>query len=153
MDDRIQFRKAVPEDAGTLKEIAKRVIRHNYAPFLGAEATSAFVDGGLSDREVDDGLDHCAVMLCGRDIIGFAVVKDDLLHLIMVDVPFQRKGFGGKLLKHAEDEMFRRHAVIRLQSFEENTGTVRFYLRNGWRVVREERVEGMDKTMLVFEKA
>ncbi len=146
------FRKAAPQDADTLKEIARRVIRHNYVPFLGAEATNAFIDSGMSDQEIDDGLDRCTVMLSDCQIIGFAIAMDDLLHLIMVDVPFQGKGYGGQLLAHTENEMFGHHKTIRLHSFQENVDSVQFYLAKGWHVVGQEAVKELDKTILFFEK-
>ncbi len=147
----LQFRKALPQDAGPIKVLAQRVARHNYIPFLGAEMVSAFIDGGMSDQEIDDGLDGCTVMLSGGCILGFAITKADLLHLIMVDVPFQGNGYGGKLLEHTERELFQTYAVIRLQSFRQNAGAVRFYLRKGWHVIAEEAFEETG-TMLTLEK-
>lgn len=44
-------------------------------------------------------------------IVGFAIVMDDLLHLIMVDVPYQRMGYGAALLAYVEREMFMRYPV------------------------------------------
>ncbi len=153
MGQKTRLRKATPQDAEAMKAIARRVIRHNYIPFLGAEAANAFIEGGLSDKEIDDGLGDCTTMLTGGDVVGFAITKDDLLHLIMVDVPFQGKGFGGLLLSHTEDGLFQKYGAIRLQTFQENADAVRFYLQKGWRVTGEEPVKEMGKTMLFFEKS
>lgn len=132
--------------------IASRVIRHNYVPFLGAEAANAFIEGGMSDKEIDGGLGDSTVILSGGNVIGFAMTKGDLMHLLMIDVPFQSKGFGSQLLSHTETKLFRKFATIRLQTFQANTDAVRFYLRKGWCVTGEEFIKETGQTMLFFEK-
>lgn len=148
----IQFRKIKPQEARWPKGIAQRVIRHNYTSFLGSEAVNAFIGNGMSDKEIDDGLDRCTVMLSDNVIIGFAITNTNLLHLIMVDVPFQGKGYGGKLLAHVENEMFGRHQSIRLQTFKENTSTLAFYQKYGWMITEEECVPELGKSMLHLQK-
>ncbi len=146
------LRPAEPEDAQTIKEIARRVIESNYTPFLGLEAVRGFIDSGLSDQEIDDGMGSCTLMIRDEGIVGFAITKDSLLHLIMVDTACQNRGYGAKLLAHIENILFGRYETICLQTFKENAQAVRFYLKNGWRITRETPVPEMGKTMLSFEK-
>ncbi len=152
MDEGLYFQKAALRDAERIKELARRVILHNYVPFLGAEAVDAFISSGMADKEIDDGLDRCSVLFLNEALLGFVITKDDLLHLIMLDVPFQGRGYGGRLLALAESELFGRHRTIRLQTFKENADAVRFYLKNGWRTAGEQFIEEMNLTMLSFEK-
>ncbi len=152
MNENVLFRKATSQDAAPIKEIAKRVILHNYVPFLGIEASSAFIDSGMSDQEIDDGLDHCTVIISDGIMLGFAITIDELLHLIMVDVPFQSKGYGGKLLKYIETELFSQYETIHLQTFKENADAAQFYLKNGWHIVGEEEIIELDKILLLFMK-
>ncbi len=135
-----------------MKEIANRVIRHNYAPFLGEKATNAFLDSGMADKEIEDGLGRCTVLFTGGTVVGFAITEGDLLHLLMVDVPFQGKGFGGKLLEYTEAMLFTRHGAIRLQTFQENADAIRFYLKNGWDITGQQNVPELHTTLLLFEK-
>ncbi len=146
------FRPARAGDAQTVKEIARRVIERNYTPFLGAEAVRGFIDSGLSDQEIDDGLAHCTLMVCGERIVGFSITKGSLLHLIMVDTACQNRGYGSKLLAHIESSLFGQYETIHLQTFRENAQAVRFYLKNGWKITKETPVPEMGKTMLSFEK-
>lgn len=146
------LRPAEPEDAQTIKAIARRVIVSNYTPFLGLEAVRGFIDSGLSDQEIDDGMGSCTLMIRDGEIVGFAITKDSLLHLLMVDTACQNRGYGSKLLAHIESGLFGRHETIRLQTFRENAQAVRFYLKNGWRITQETPVLEMGKTMLSFEK-
>ncbi len=125
------IRSALPDDIPALKAIARNVIRHNYTSFLGTEATAAFIDSGMSDKEIEDGMESCAVLEEKGKVIAFAVTKENLLHLIMVDTPFQNAGYGRALLLHVENELFTRYSSICLQTFQENTAAAIFYLTTG----------------------
>jgi uncharacterized protein YdeI (YjbR/CyaY-like superfamily) len=84
--------------------------------------------------------------------IGFAIIKESLLHLIMIDTPFQRSGYGSKLLRHIENGLFMRHNHISLSSFKANTTANRFYLKNGWALAQDDEGQESDEMMLKFEK-
>ncbi len=148
----INYKQATKEDAQSLKDIAKRVITTNYVSFLGKDTTTTFINSGMSDREIDDALDNCTTMLCDGKIVGFAITKHELLHLIMIDVPLQKRGYGSLLLAYIEEKQFLKFERICLQTFKENRAAVQFYLKNGWLISREERVTEINKTMLHFEK-
>jgi len=47
------------DDTHSLKDIAKRVIRLNYIPFLGADVVRDFIESGQADKEIDDGIHDC----------------------------------------------------------------------------------------------
>lgn len=147
----IEYRKATVQDLQTVKEIARRVILNNYKSFLGDMAVNQ-VESGMADKEVEDGLDTCTVMFSNEEMIGFAITKEDLLHLVMIDTLYQNKGFGSKLLSQIENDLFRKYNLIRLQSFKENNNRVAFYQKNGWTTTDEVYVQDMGVTMLSFEK-
>lgn len=149
----IQFRQAAEIDSHNLKDIAKRTIIANYTPFLGEETATAFIESGMSDKEIDDGINNCDIMLDNEKIIGFAITNEDILHLIMIDVPFQNKGYGSALLAKIEEKLFSVFKIIHLQSFEENISAVKFYLKNGWAIESREKIPELQKTMLRFEKS
>ncbi len=146
------FRSAKSDDAQTVKNIARQVITSNYTSFLGTEVVRNFIESGLSDKEIDDGMKHCTLMICDEKIIGFSITNDSLLHLIMIDTACQNKGYGSKLLTYIENILFDKYAKIHLQTFKENTTAVRFYLKNNWRITEETAVPELGKTMLLFEK-
>ncbi len=148
----IQYRPATLDDAQSLKDIARRVIKTNYVSFLDVDATTAFIESGMSDNEIDTGLAHCTLLIRDGQTIGFAITNDAVLHLIMMDPPFQNAGYGSGLLAHVENALFARFDRIRLQTFQENALTVQFYLKHRWSICHQERVPDLDKTMLHFEK-
>ncbi len=152
MNPEYSFRSAKPDDVQAIKNVARQVITSNYTPFLGAEAVRGFIESGLSDKEIDDGMEQCTLMICNNEIVGFSITNDSLLHLIMIDTTCQNKGLGSRLLANIENSLFDKYDTIRLQTFKENTPAVRFYLKNGWKVVAENAVPEMGKMMLLFEK-
>lgn len=135
------------------QEIAKRVIFHNYAPFLGVVAATEFVESGQSDKEIIEGAQGCFVLEDDECLVGFTIIKDNLLHLLMIDVPYQQRGYGTKLLNYAETIMFHRHSVIHLQTFEENIPARSFYEKNGWRVVSKVIDAGSSMLQLTKDRA
>ena len=141
------------DDIYILKNIAKRVIRLNYIPFLGTGVVQDYIESGQADKEIDDGIHNCMLLVGNEILIGFVITKESLLHLMMIDTIFQHAGYGSKLLKHTESKMFMLYEHIYLNSFKANTIANRFYLKNGWSPVQDtERCEA-DSIMIKFEKS
>ncbi|MDL2324270.1 GNAT family N-acetyltransferase [Ruminococcaceae bacterium OttesenSCG-928-A16] len=111
-----------------------------------------FIDSGQSDREIEIGMEHCYIVQEGDIIAGFVITNDDVLHLIMIDVPYQNKGCGAKLLAFIEQQMFNHYPTIKVQTFEENSSAIRFYEKNGWRIKSVEHINEMGVNMLHMEK-
>lgn len=148
----VQFRKAISNDMPALKRISQSVIRHNYTPFLGEDATASFIESGMAANEIDEGIESCIVLEQSGEVIAFSIVKGNLLHLIMVDVPFQKAGYGGALLGYTEDALFQKYGRICLQTFKENIQAARFYMKHKWRVTGRADVPELGVTMLQLEK-
>ncbi len=112
-----------------------------------------FIASGQSDKEIDDGLNDCTLMVKGDVIIGFTIVNADTLHLIMVAPEHQGKGYGSKLLAHIEQQMFKDHALITLQTFNNNTHAIAFYQKHGWHETARQMIAGMDMELVIFQKS
>lgn len=104
----------------------------NYLPFLGRRAALGYISSGQADKEIEDGLYSCVLIESGGVILGFAIIKADTLHLLMIAPEYQRRGYGSLLLAEAENLMRKEHAVISLQSFKRNAGANEFYCKRGW---------------------
>lgn len=147
---RIRFCQASFEDSDVVKNIAKRVIYFNYTSFLGLDAVEEFISSGMSDKEIDDGLINCTVMILEDTIIGFTITKENLLHLIMIDVPYQNQGYGSELLAYIEAYLFSEYDEIHLQTFLKNKNALKFYLKNGW--ISDESSSMNETELLVVKK-
>jgi len=128
-------------DIAKVQEIAGRTIKACFPVFLGQELAFGYVDGGLSDAEIVLHREMLFVMVEDDRLVGFCIVVDDLIHLMMIDVVLHRLGLGSRMLAWCEAEIRRRgHAVARLETFTDNSQAVGFYRKNGW--VETSRDEG-----------
>lgn len=127
-----QIRKATKSDIKVLKDLSKKTINANYRTFLGDEPVDAFIDSGAVDKYVDENIESCSVILSDGNVAGYAVTKDNLIDLMMIDDDFHRRGLGTKILEYCEEMLFKNYDELILESFEENHKANNFYKKNGW---------------------
>ncbi|MCT8161963.1 GNAT family N-acetyltransferase [Pseudoruegeria sp. SHC-113] len=129
----VTIRAALPEEAAALQAIACRAMDAGYRGFLGDKAVDYYLESGAADREIARGMGHAMVAVTGGAATGFSVVLDDLLHLLIVDPPAQRRGLGAALLGAAETAIAQAgHATARLEIHAGNTAASAFYAAHGW---------------------
>lgn len=149
---KLVYREATEEDKIEIKRIAEEVIIKNYTSFLGADNTRAYIESGESSREIDSNIENMIVAEYKGEIIGLAILKENLLHLFMVKHSYQGYGLGGVLLKYVEKELFKKHNTIRLETFEGNAPTVEFYKKHNWKIIEKEFSEFINGFIIKFEK-
>jgi GNAT superfamily N-acetyltransferase len=88
----------------------------------------------------------------GAQIVGYAVHRDDLIDLMMIDHTGHRQGLGTELLRHVEELLHERFEELRLESFEANEPANAFYRKHGWREVARHFDEGSGVDKLEFTK-
>ena len=149
----LQIRKAQADDLPRMQEIARRTIDKCYRSFLGDESVDGFIHSGESDRELQQHMQNCDVLLKENTIVAFAIYFNDLIHLMMVDVGLHRTGIGSRLLAHSEIQLFARgHTTIRLETFEGNHQAINFYLKNGWSLTTKQKDKEHGFVRVFFEK-
>jgi ribosomal protein S18 acetylase RimI-like enzyme len=126
------IRQATTADLAPLIELSHRTIRGSYRSFLGDEAVEAFLGSGSADRFIEENLGHCTVIVRNGAVVGYAVCRDNLIDLMMIDEAAHRQGLGTALLAHLEAMLSQRYGELRLDSFEKNDIANAFYLANGW---------------------
>jgi ribosomal protein S18 acetylase RimI-like enzyme len=146
------IRSAMASDIETLTDLSRRTITASYRPFLGEAAVDAFLGSGAADRYVAKNVDRCLVVVREARVVGYAVYRDNLIDLMMIDYPCQRQGLGTELLRHVEERLCREYEELRLESFEANQPGNAFYRKNGWREVGSciDEISGVNK--IVFRK-
>jgi ribosomal protein S18 acetylase RimI-like enzyme len=150
---RPSFREAATSDIARLIDLSRRTIRASYTSFLGDDAVNAFLESGSADQYVGDNINQCIVIIYENEIVGYAVVKEDLIDLLMIDCLVHRNNLGTELLGHVERVMFRSYGTIRLESFEGNHGANAFYRKNGWHEVRRFVDPDMSIAKVEFQKS
>jgi ribosomal protein S18 acetylase RimI-like enzyme len=147
------IRKALTADMSVLIDLSRRTINASYRPFLGDETVDGFLDSGAADRYVQDNIDHCSIAVRDGQVVGYAVCRDNLIDLMMIDPGCHRQGLGSELLRRIEETLAHSYEELRLESFEANQPASAFYHKNGWREVRRyfDKDSGVNK--VVFQKA
>lgn len=126
------IRKALTSDVGVLIDLSRRTISANYRPFLGDRAVDGFLESGAADRYVQDNLSCCSVIVRDGQVVGYAVCRDNLIDLMMIDHALHRQGLGTELLHRVEELLGLRYEELRLESFEANQPANAFYRKSGW---------------------
>lgn len=126
------IRKAGESDIGVLQAISRRTISLNYRSFLGDEGVDGFIDSGAVDQYCRECIGHCFVIVDEGVVLGFCVLKDNLIDLLMIDHEFHRRGLGTKLLMHCEEVLFASYDELKVESFELNSKANGCYEKNGW---------------------
>lgn len=102
----VKVRSASRSDVALVQGIARRTIDHSYRSFLGDDLVDAFIDSGECDSEISQHLPDLHLLVDNDQVLGFSIVLDDLVHLMMIDHAHHREGHGGRLLRHAEAMIF-----------------------------------------------
>lgn len=135
----MKIRQANLSDASSLKALSRHAITACYTGFMGEEMVDGYLSSGASDDEVDKHINNIFVAVDDSEVImGYVVVLDDLVHIMMVSPEQQRKGIGARLLSFAETKIHNDNLKPTLETFETNTQAMNFYLKNGWSITRKE---------------
>ncbi len=146
----LEIRNGRAADIEILQQLARKTIRTSYPSFLGAAAVDSFIESGASDGYVEENVREALILLSDDTIVGFAVCKHNVVDLMMIHSDVHRRGLGTALLRHCEDQLFRSHGEIELESFRANDAANAFYRKNGWTQVREytDGASGIPKLVL-----
>ena len=125
------IRPALTSDTPALIDLSRRTISASYRPFLGDRSVDEFLESGAADDYVRVNLDRCSIIVCDRRVAGYAVCRENLIDLMMIDHTLHRRGLGTELLQWVEQAQAE-HGELRLESFAANEPANAFYRKNGW---------------------
>ena len=137
----LSIRRAVAGDAARVRALTRQAYA-KWVPVIGREPLPMAADYDQAVREhiVD-------LLLVASEPAGLIEMSDEGDHLLIENVAiapaFQRRGYGGLLVTHAE-EVARslRLPTLRLYTNARFAGNVDFYRRHGYAVDREEPFKG-----------
>lgn len=135
----MEFRIATESDLASIQTLARDTIDKCYRSFLGDESVDGYLSSGESDKEVTNNLSNCLVAIERDSLVGYCVLKEAFIHILMVSPNVQRKGLGSTFLAYIESTLASSgHTLLKLETFKSNTQAINFYLKNGWQIVNEE---------------
>ncbi|CAA0104431.1 Uncharacterised protein [BD1-7 clade bacterium] len=147
-----EIRKSETQDLEQLKALSRKTISICYPCFMGDEVVSGYINSGASDEEIEKHSENTYVAINADVILGYVVVIDNLVHIMMVDPSQQRIGIGCQLLEFAENDIRKNGFTPTLETFENNTQAVNFYLKNGWTITQKKKDSDFDFVRVYFNK-
>jgi ribosomal protein S18 acetylase RimI-like enzyme len=127
------LRAAIPEDSNAVATVLMRS-RQTFLPYAPSPHSPQDVLAWVTQQLIPSG--GVTVALDDGEVVGvFAVSEDhqtawvDQLYILP---GFESKGFGSRLLAVAHESLKR---PIRLFTYQQNSGALRFYARHGYTVV------------------
>jgi GNAT superfamily N-acetyltransferase len=123
--------------------IARDVIQNNYSSFLDKSIIDNFINSGHCDKEITDNVENCFVMKKDNTCVGFSILIDNTIHLMMINRNYQRQKYGSALLHIMETRLFEKYNIIQLQSFSKNIAANNFYEKNSWKKIKETEMGGL----------
>ena len=141
MSDAIELRPGAPADAAAIRALTRQAYA-KWTPVIGREPlpmTADYEDAVLRHR--------FDLLFAGSTLAALIETVAHADHLLIVNVavapPFQRRGFGRRLLTHAEQVAAASGLrEIRLYTNPRFAGNVALYANLGYRMDREEEFRG-----------
>jgi ribosomal protein S18 acetylase RimI-like enzyme len=137
------FERLKNDDLPILIKTAKDIIQNYYITFLGKKIVNEYINSNHYKKEIIENIENCVVMKLNGKIIGFSIIQENKIHLMMIDAKYQNKNHGSVLLEFIENKLFIKYPKIELQSFAYNTIANSFYTKNGWKVIEEINTDGL----------
>jgi len=147
-----KIRKARHSELDEIARIANKTFDSFYRSFLSDHNVNWYVNSGELKREIVKHANDLYVLLADNIITGFIIYFNDFIHIMMIDTNAHRSGMGSYLLNAVEEELFKDHDHIKLQSFAGNDIATNFYLKNGWTKGQLNNAQS-DVAMMYFEKS
>ena len=128
----MQIRKAQHSDLWKIKKLAKEARDNDYRNIMGQNSHNLFLKSQTSEISLEECIKESFVLTQQDKIVGFSVIKGNLIDLMVIDANYHRKGLGTELLKHCEKILFKNFDEIIIECPPENAMANLFCQKNGW---------------------
>jgi len=155
-----EIRKAKPQDAEEIHEIALKSWKDAYEDILPEEVIEEVIDEWYDTEDLKDQVDKGFFYITEKEskLAGFvhATVDggDAALHRLYVDPDHQREGIGSELYGRVEEDLKENAESVELEVFAKNHKGVSFYEKKGFKEIREEEIEfrGVEARQKIMRK-
>jgi len=106
------FNKLIENELPIIFKIAEEIILEYYVTFLDKNIVNEYINSKQFDKEILENIENCITMKKENKIIGFSIIIENKIHLIMVDRKHQNKNHGTNLLKYMENKLFEKNGII-----------------------------------------
>lgn len=147
-----QVRKAEPSDEPEILRIARNVTDKFTRTYLGDEAVEWYINSGSCDKDMRDGMENMTVLLLDNHIIGMTIWLDNLMHLLLIDLPYHGTGAAQYLCNAVIPQKLEKYQTIKLECFDKNERGNAFYQKTGWQEYGREPDEMTGGNRILYQK-
>lgn len=114
---------------------------YEFSKYIGLENVNYFIDSGELRNETQRLLETTFVLREEGIIVGFIVLIDNLIELLIVRSSHQNRFVGGKLYRFVLKQLAEKYNTVHVECFEENKRTNSILKRMGYRLINTYRDE------------
>ena len=129
----MKTRKARDSDIDQIIKMCTSSLKVTYGSFLTEEMMEPWINGSETEKYVTKMLDNIWIAEDEGHIRAVTALKDDMIDLLWIGLQYRSRGIGRELLERAE-QIMRENGIKqgRLECFEPNTSSIKFYEKMGW---------------------
>ncbi len=127
-----KIRKACKSDEKRILELAREITDRFSRKYLGDEAVDWYINSGMCDSDMKADIDNMVLLTIDNEIIGVMIWHDELMHLLLIDIPYHGTGAAKYFCDKIIEEKFKIYDELRLECFDKNERGNSFYIKNGW---------------------
>ncbi len=126
------IRKATLNDKEEILRIARDVTDKFSRQYLGDEAVDWYINSGSCDNDMLNDIPNMSVLLKDEKLIGMMIWHEELMHFLMIDIPFHGTGAAGYFCEQIIPEKLKQYGELKLECFDANERGNAFYIKSGW---------------------
>ncbi len=148
------FRDATREDEALLTLLAQKTISACYRRFLGIDKVVELMESGAINEYIvaNLGKRYCPIQLVENEAVGFAVCQENIIDMLIVDYRYHQRGLGKQLLAHCEAHMFKDHAELGAQCFDQDEAANKLFSKRGWKKTLAHYDKKLDARTILYQK-
>ncbi len=126
------IRKANNNDETEILKIARDVTDKFARKYLGDEAVDWYINSGSCDNDMKNDIDNMILITENDKIIGMMIWHNELMHMLMIDIPYHGKGVAKYFCDKIVPEKLAQFNEVKLECFDKNERGNAFYIKDGW---------------------
>ncbi len=126
------IRKAEQSDKADILRIAREVTDKITRKYLGDEAVDWYINSGSCDNDMANDIPNMTLLLENDKIIGMMIWHEELMHFLMIDIPYHGTGAAQYFCEQIIPEKLEQYGQLKLECFDANERGNAFYIKSGW---------------------
>lgn len=126
------IRNAEPRDEKQILEIARNVTDKVTREYLGDKAVDWYINSGECDKDMKNDICNMLVLIYQQKIIGMMIWHNELLHFLMIDIPYHGTGAAKYFCENVIPKKLEEFKEIHVECFDKNERGNAFYEKMGW---------------------